>query len=351
MTGNDDGQQSQLVADDGLEDDGLADDGFADDGFSEVLSDGQPRERVDKVLAQRLVGVTRETIKRWIAEGRVTIDERACKPRDKVGAGNVIRVRPGPEPRSAAEPDPSVPVNVLFEDEHLVVVMKPAGLVVHPGRGNWTKTLVNGLLARPEFQAVDRDPRDPEGHLRPGIVHRLDKDTSGILVVAKSASAREGLKQQLQNHSMVRCYRALTIGVPREGAIRTLHGRDPRSRLRFSSFVTQGKEAVTYVVIARRYAGDRAAQVECRLETGRTHQIRVHLSQQTKTPILADALYGGASGSDDLQKVARQLGRQALHAAELGFIHPITGKQHHFEEPLPSDMSAAAQALAELGGS
>jgi 23S rRNA pseudouridine1911/1915/1917 synthase len=146
-----------------------------------------------------------------------------------------------------------------------------------------------------------------------------------------------------------RAYFALTIGVPAAGTIRTLHGRDPKSRLRFSSKVREGKHAVTHLRVLERLGGVRAALVECRLETGRTHQIRVHLSEQTKTPLLADSVYGGARPSPDLAPIAATLGRQALHAAVLGFVHPVSGETLHFESELPQDFSAAREALRALG--
>ncbi len=302
-------------------------------------------ERLDKFLAARLEGVTRSEIKRWIEEGRVLVDGHVRRPRDPVSAAAVVEVRPGPALSSSAEPDPSVIVDVVYEDDHLIVVNKPPGLVVHPGRGHATGTLVNGLLARPGFQRPPSDPRDPEGPLRPGIVHRIDKGTSGILVVAKDTPTREGLKDQLAGHSVERVYRALTVGVPEAGTISTLHGRDPRSRLKFSSRVPRGRRAITHLSLLENLAGGQAALVECRLETGRTHQIRVHLSVERNTPIVADDLYGGFRGAPRVRASAERLGRPALHAAVLGFVHPVTGKTLRFEAPLPPDMQ---QALTHL---
>jgi 23S rRNA pseudouridine1911/1915/1917 synthase len=176
-------------------------------------------------------------------------------------------------------------------------------------------------------------------------VHRIDKDTSGLLVVAKTELAREHLKSQLAAHSVTRSYECITIGVPPEGRISSRHGRDPRNRLRFSSRVSEGKEAITYVQVLEPLGGGRAALVRCRLETGRTHQIRVHLSQQSRTPLLGDELYGGTSAEAGLVEVGRQLGRQALHAKVLGFRHPTTDEQLHFEVPLPEDMRQALDSL------
>jgi 23S rRNA pseudouridine1911/1915/1917 synthase len=287
-------------------------------------------------------------VQRWIDEGRVQVNGKACRAKDAVGPGDVIDVEPGPPPVSHAEPDPNVSLRVLHEDEELLVVDKQAGLVVHPARGHATGTLVNGLLARPGFSRHTADPRDPEGSLRPGIVHRLDKDTSGVLVVAKTDRAREGLKAQLSSHTMERVYRALTVGVPRSGTISTLHGRDPSSRLRFSSKVREGRRAVTHVQVLASLAAGRAALVECRLETGRTHQIRVHLSEQMGTPIFADELYGGNRGPSELRGIAAELGRQALHAAVLGFVHPVSGETLRFETPFPEDFRRAYEALLAL---
>ena len=224
-----------------------------------VLAEADTRERVDKVLARLLPDVSRASVQRWIVEGRVRVDGRSCRPRDRVTAGSVIEVEPGPALPSRAQPDATVEFAVLHEDEHLVVVDKPAGLVVHPARGHRDATLVNGLLARPGFGRPSADPRDPQGAKRPGVVHRLDKDTSGVLAVAKDALAREGLKTQLAAHSVERRYRALTQGAPDSRTIVTRHARHPRSRVRFTSRVHRGREAVTRVATLERLAGGRAA--------------------------------------------------------------------------------------------
>lgn len=319
-----------------------------------VLAVGQARERVDKVLARLLVPHSRATVQRWIREGRVTIGGVPCRARDCVAGGAVLEVEIGPDLLSAAEPDASVRFSVVFEDAHLIVVDKPAGVVVHPARGHRTGTLVSGLLARPGFAVAPSDERDPSGHLRPGIVHRIDKDTSGLLVVAKDAPTREGLKRQLAAHEMARVYQALTVGVPRSARIDTLHGRDPRSRLRFTSRLTEGKRAITNVAPIESFHGA-AALVECRLETGRTHQIRVHLAEQAGTPLLGDTLYAksasagraGHSGVPvaEVARIAAALGRHALHARVLGFEHPVTRQTLRFEREPPEDFATALAAL------
>ncbi|MEO8178374.1 MAG: RluA family pseudouridine synthase [Deltaproteobacteria bacterium] len=321
-----------------------------------VLEGSRARERVDKVLARLLAPRSRATVQRWIREGRVTVDGAVCRARDSVSSGAVLEVEMGPDLLSEAQPDASVPFGVVYEDAHLIVVDKPAGIVVHPARGHRTGTLVSGLLARPGFAVAPRDERDPTGHLRPGIVHRIDKDTSGLLVVAKDAPTREGLKHQLAAHSVTRVYQALTRGAPRAGRIDTCYGRDPRSRLRFTSRLSAGKRAVTNVLPLEVFRAG-AALVECRLETGRTHQIRVHLAEQAGTPLLGDALYGGSpsvaaprlalaeAGELSLDGIARELGRQALHARVLGFEHPVTRQALHFESELPRDFATALGAL------
>ncbi|HVW29004.1 MAG TPA: RluA family pseudouridine synthase [Polyangiaceae bacterium] len=308
-----------------------------------VVGEGE-RVRVDKVLPP-LLQVSRATVQRWIEEGRVTVNGDVCRAKDEVRTGDVVEVVPGAPPKTDVEPDASVPFDVVYEDAELIVVDKPAGVVVHPGRGNWEHTLVAGLLARGGFERDVFDERDPMGHLRPGIVHRIDKNTSGLLVVAKSDRAREGLKAQLAAHSVERVYRAITVGVPKAGRIESLHARHPSARRKFTSKTERGRRAVTHVALDEVLAGGRAALISCRLQTGRTHQIRVHLSERAGTPILSDKLYGRLPGDAHLAKVATELGRQALHAATLGFTHPVTGEGLRFESSLPADMQRALLRL------
>ena len=310
----------------------------------------EARARVDAWLTSRLrdegLPVTRETIKRWLEAGLVTSGARALGPSDKTRAGMVLDVVLGaPPPLSQATPDASIALSIVFEDAHLVVIDKPAGLVVHPARGHAEGTLVNALLGRGGFE-VPADDGDPSGHLRPGIVHRIDKDTSGLLVVAKDARTREGLKALFAAHDLEREYAAIAVGAVRDATLRSLHGRDPRSRLRFTTRVRDGKHAVTHVSVTR--ALGVATLLSCRLETGRTHQIRVHLAELAGAPLLGDALYGPPPRDPRVRALGEGLGRHALHARTLGFVHPVTGERLRFESPLPPELATALEALAAL---
>jgi len=314
-----------------------------------------PREaagaRLDRFLAAALAGLpeppSRAALQRWIDAGRVTVDGAPRKASDKVTEGARVRVTPEPPPRTQALPDDGVPFDVLHQDADLVVVNKPAGVVVHPARGHASGTLVNGLLAMGAFDvphAEIADAGDPVGHLRPGIVHRLDKGTSGVMVVARTGPAREHLKEQFHAHTIEREYVALVVGRAADATHDTLHGRHPTDRLRFTTRVRDGKRAVTHVRVLERLAGGVATYVACRLETGRTHQIRVHLAE-SGTPVLGDPLYGRAPSKEPLRAVAEMLAHQALHARVLGFVHPRTGEAMRFEAPPPDDFALALSSL------
>lgn len=312
-----------------------------------VLAPQQTKERVDRVVARLVEGVSRAVVQRWIEQGYVKVDGRLCRQRELVQAGSVIDVVPGPIPPSDAIADPSITVAVVFEDEHLLVVDKPPGLVVHPARGHPSGTLINGLLARSGFQPSAVDPEDRQGALRPGMIQRLDKDTSGLLVVAKHAKAREGLKEQLSERRFERSYLALTLGTPKDGEIHTWYGRHPQSRIKFTSLVSRGKSAVTRIITREAFWSRLVALVECRLATGRTHQIRVHLAEQAKTPVIADLTYGIRSRDPDILAVTAAIGRQALHAASLGFVHPITQQTMRFHSSPPPDFQEALAILRQ----
>jgi len=318
--------------------------------LSFVVAASDPRDRLDKLLVKLLerAGKTasRATVQRWIEHGRVLVDGSGARASITVAEGTTITIKPEPPPPSHAEPDPSIPLSVVYEDTHLLIVDKPAGLVVHPAKGHTSGTLVNALLGRGGFERAGADPRDPAGHLRPGVVHRLDKDTSGLLVVAKDEATREALKALFAKHDIDREYVAIVVGEAKDRTIETLHGRHPTDRLRFSTHVASGKRAVTHVKVLERLGP--ATLVSCRLDTGRTHQIRVHLAEVAKTPILGDALYAKPPRDTSLREIAERLGRQALHARVLGFTHPITGKRLCFESLLPKDMTAALESLRRL---
>ncbi|APR86522.1 Ribosomal large subunit pseudouridine synthase D [Minicystis rosea] len=317
--------------------------------LSFVAGEKDPRDRLDKLIVRLLAGVgrveSRAVVQRWIDGERVRVDGKPARASAAVPAGARIEVDPEPPPATTAEPDASIALTVVHEDAHLVIIDKPAGLVVHPARGHERGTLVNALLGRGGFERASADPRDPAGHLRPGIVHRLDKGTSGLLVVAKDAPTREALKALFSRHSIEREYVAIVIGEAKAGTIDTLHARHATDRLRFTSRTDSGRRAITHVRVLERLPG--ATLIACTLETGRTHQIRVHLAEQLGTPVLADPLYGKPPRSGLLKDLAESLGRQALHARVLGFVHPATGLAVRWESALPADMEDALVKLRE----
>jgi len=304
---------------------------------------------------------SRAELQRWIEAGQVSVDGAPARASAKLRAGATVIVRPTPPERSAALPDADVVFDVLYQDDDLVVVDKPAGLVVHPARGHESGTLVNGLLGRGLIRRLDDDASDTnEGaepderdaaaqYVRPGIVHRIDKGTSGILVVARNARAREALKLQFQAHTILREYEAIAVGDVVTQTFATLHGRHPTDRMRYTSHVQQGKHAVTHVRALAQLGKARATHVVCTLETGRTHQIRVHLAESGH-PILSDPLYGRAPRDLELRAIAERLGHQALHARVLGFLHPATGETMRFESPPPSDFREALESVRALSG-
>lgn len=318
--------------------------------FTLVVEPGDPLDRLDKLvvrLCERAgCPASRSAVQRWIVNGRVLVDGLRSQPASSATVGAHVFINPeGPEP-THAEPDDSIKVDVVYEDEHLLVVDKPAGLVVHPAKGHPDGTLVNALLGRGGFERAGADPLDPEGHLRPGIVHRIDKDTSGLLVVAKDPATREALKALFAAHDIEREYVAIVVGTLDDTTFDTLHDRHATDRLRFTSHTETGKHAVTHVRVLERFVG--ATFVACRLETGRTHQIRVHLAERAKAPILGDLLYGKPPKDQKLRAIADTLGRQALHARRLGFVHPTTGQRVSFESPLPRDIAQALLSLRAL---
>jgi 23S rRNA pseudouridine1911/1915/1917 synthase len=296
--------------------------------------------RLDRFLAAQGWPHSRAQIQRRIEAGEVSVNGRPARPAQKLRAGDRVRWRPPPpEPPQGLSPE-AIPLAVLYEDAHLVVIDKPAGLVVHPAAGHPTGTLVHALLHHcPDLAGIG-------GERRPGIVHRLDKDTSGVLVVAKDEPTLRGLQALFAAHDLERRYQAIVAPAPSPsaGEWRTLHARHPRDRKRFSSKVTRGKPAVTRYRTLERLARGAAALVEATLATGRTHQIRVHFRDHGY-PVLGDPVYGRRPSDARVAEVARSLGRQALHAGHLGFRHPITGHLLALDAPPPRDF---ADALAQL---
>ena len=298
--------------------------------------------RLDRFVAEAL-GVSRSESQRWIGRGRVTVNGAERDASARLREGERIVVIPEPPPQSRALPDADVRFEILHVDDAIVVVNKPAGLVVHPARGHEGGTLVNGLLSLGLFRLGEVSD-DDSSHMRPGIVHRLDKGTSGVMVVARSAEVREALKAQFQAHSIERAYRAVVVGDASTRTFSTLHGRSPRNRLTFTTRVARGRSAITHVRVLARLHG--ATHVECTLETGRTHQIRVHLSE-SNTPVLGDPLYGGKVHDPRVRAAGERLGHQALHARLLGLTHPVTGARLRFEAEPPPDFLAALAALTD----
>ena len=300
-----------------------------------IVSEDDAGERIDRVLARRCPEYSRSALQRWIEQGRIEQAGEVVSRKTKAEAGAEVTIHPAPPEAMSAEPQ-EISLNVLFEDEHLVVLDKAAGLVVHPAPGHPDGTLVNALL----HHAAVQGGSDP---LRPGIVHRLDKDTSGVMVVAKTARAHERLVEMFQEHALERAYLAIVHGrPPRSVTYDTFHGRHPANRKKFTSRGDRGRRAVTHLESLEFLHG--SALVRCRLETGRTHQIRVHLAEHGH-PVLGDPLYGKSIGDPELRRVSAELGRQALHAALLAFAHPITGEPLRFETEPPEDFQRALRAL------
>jgi 23S rRNA pseudouridine1911/1915/1917 synthase len=286
--------------------------------------------RLDQALARLLPEHSRSRLARWVRNRLVTLDGQPVLPRQKVRGGERIEVLPEPDPQALAFRPQDIPLDVVYEDETLLVLNKPPGLVVHPGSGNWDGTLLNALLRHAPHLA--RLPRA-------GIVHRLDKDTSGLLVVAKTLAAQTDLVRQLQARSVTRSYLALVHGdVARDGKVDAPIGRHPVHRTRMA-VVARGKPAVTHYEVVQRFPG--ATLLCCRLETGRTHQIRVHLDA-IGHPLIGDPVYGRKRSSSS----PLRFDRQALHAEKLALRHPATGRQRTWRAPLPDDFRRLLAAIS-----
>ncbi len=301
-------------------------------------------KRLDVFLSQKEPALSRSQVKRLIEKGNVQVGGRKAKAGLRLREDDVITLIL-PEPRRLEVQAQPIPLTILYEDRHLVVIDKPAGMVVHPGAGNYSGTLVNALLHHcPNLPGIG-------GVLRPGIVHRLDKDTSGVLVVAKDDQAHRFLSEQFKKHTPKRRYIGIVFGqLGEEGQIEASIGRHPAHRKKMSTRPRKGREAKTHWKVLERF--HHFNLVEFRLETGRTHQIRVHLSSLGH-PLLGDPLYGGRRRLSSVEPLLLRQGleglrRQALHAASLGFVHPVTGETLEFSSPIPEDIEEAIALLRRL---
>jgi 23S rRNA pseudouridine1911/1915/1917 synthase len=293
-----------------------------------VVSKGDAKLRLDRFLAKQLPKYSRSRLQQLIRSGFVRLNGAATRPRQPVRTGDEIEVTEPPPVKIANEPEP-IPLEILFEDDDLIVINKPAGLVVHPGAGHQKHTVVNALLSHcTTLSGIG-------GKERPGIVHRLDKDTSGCLVVAKNDATHRDLSRQFAERRVEKIYLALVVGKLRKqtGAIEEKIRRHPVHRQRMMVTSLRGRAAKTEYRVLR--SGDRASLVECRLHSGRTHQIRVHL-HHIGHPVLGDKVYAA--------RRAKDFPRQMLHAWKLSFCHPHTGKWRDFEAPLPDDFDEALAA-------
>ncbi len=293
--------------------------------------------RLDQVLAKLLPEYSRSRLQDWITQEWVKLDGLPATIKQKVWGGEIIAVMPQSNPAEQPHQAENIALDVMFEDDSILILNKPAGLVVHPGNGNREGTLLNALLHHaPQLAEIPRA----------GIVHRLDKDTSGLLAVAKTLTAQTALVRQLQARSVHREYYALVYGeVVRAGTVDAPMGRHPAQRTKMA-VLEGGKPATTHYSVAERFPG--CTLLRCKLETGRTHQIRVHLAF-IRHPLVGDSAYlkGAQKCAPQLRAILMAFPRQALHAAQLGLEHPVTGEWLEWQAPLPGDM---AQLLAQIRG-
>ena len=295
--------------------------------------------RLDQALARMFPQYSRSRLKEWLLSGAITLDGGPKRPRDAVAGGEIVSLLAQAEVSVRAKPEPIV-LTVVFEDEHLLVVDKPAGLVVHPGAGNPAGTLMNGLLHH--APALEQVPRA-------GIIHRIDKDTTGLLLVAKNLEAHTALVRLLADREISRNYLAVCSGVlTGGGTIREPIARHPVDRKRMS-IQQDGKPAVTHYTVIERFRA--FTYIRVKLETGRTHQIRVHFAHR-RHALVGDPVYGGrlalpAGASEELIAVLRRFRRQALHAARLAFVHPVTGEPMELEAPPPTDFHRLIEVMQE----
>lgn len=314
--------------------------------YSFTAASGQEPLRVDKYLMNLVKNATRNKIQQAAKSGNIRVNQEKVKQNYRVKPGDVVRVLFEHPPYEYLLHPEQIPLDIVFEDQELLVVNKPAGMVVHPGHGNYSGTLVNALAYH--FSNLPLNSNN-----RPGLVHRIDKDTSGLLVIAKTERAMTHLAQQFFDKSTAREYIALVWGIVEEefGTVEGHIGRNPKNRLQMQVFPEgdQGKEAVTHFKVLERLGY--VTLISCKLETGRTHQIRAHM-RHLGHPLFNDARYGGdrilkgttfTKYKQFVENAFQVLPRQALHARTLGFEHPVSGEQLHFEAPIPEDMQACIE--------
>ena len=306
---------------------------------SVTVPDDQGGRRFDQIAAACFPEFSRARLQDWIRDGFLVVDGETRKPKEKLYGGEKLSLSVEVQPEGQWEPE-NIPLDVVYEDNDIIVINKPAGLVVHPAAGNYTGTLLNSLLHHyPDNATLPRA----------GIVHRLDKDTTGLMVVARSLAAHTDLVAQLQDRTVHREYEAVVRGVMTGGGVVDAPiGRHPQNRLKMA-VVRGGKPSVTHYRVVKRYKAH--THIRLNLQTGRTHQIRVHMSHQ-HFPLVGDDLYGGGlklpkSCPAELEKVLRAFRRQALHARQLGLIHPVTGEYMEWEVPLTDDFQMLLDSLAE----
>jgi 23S rRNA pseudouridine1911/1915/1917 synthase len=306
---------------------------------SQIVPNELGHKRFDQIAAQLFADYSRSRIQQWIKDGQLTVNGQARKPKEKLIGGETLELNAVLEANESWEAEP-IELNVVFEDEHIIVIDKPAGLVVHPGAGTPSGTVLNGLLYRyPELATVPRA----------GIVHRLDKDTTGLMVVARTIPAQTALAAQLLDRSMGREYWALCMGVMTGGGtVNEPIDRHPKHRTKMAVAPEgMGREAITHYRVEERYRNH--TLVRCKLETGRTHQIRVHLSH-IGYPLVGDPLYAGRSRlpkgvAPEVMSVLKQFKRQALHAGYLELIHPVTSEMVSWESDIPDDFVELIEAM------
>ena len=321
--------------------------------YNFTVSEDQQSKRVDQFIVEELPSFSRTKIAKLVKEGALLINGKAVTDNSKkVTSGDEIELLV-PEAVATDIKPQKIPLDIIYEDDDLLVINKPIGMVVHPGAGNPDKTLVNALLhhCKGNLSGIN-------GELRPGIVHRIDKDTSGLLVVAKNDMAHNNLAKQFEEHSIQRTYLAFVWGMmkPIHGRIETFIGRSKYNRQKMSADVASGKDAITNYKTLEIFKGKNIPDIsliECKLETGRTHQIRVHLAHK-KNPILGDQMYGSKMRKirdidPALQHIIEKINFQALHAQSLGFIHPTSGEELFFTTELPQDLLNLKKMLKKLG--